>query len=272
MNSRGHGKVPGLKKVIISFFILLVLVGQVSAEHYHAEPAYWQPLEDPAWGDTDPLPLDTLPPALIVSHFALLVCMTPALAAPFDFIYGLSCIVFLISRREVGKSPLSHPLRSEIIACIRANPGINFSSIVDEVESNPGTVQYHLWVLRREGFLVTTEVGRQPGYFLPSQGYCTQEQQVLICLRNRTERKILCLLIQRPGINQSRIAELLNLSRSAVTWHMKRMDAIVSSWRDGRTVCYALESTAAEMLREEAVVSAEASELAYLSAEERSIA
>ncbi|WP_298666260.1 winged helix-turn-helix transcriptional regulator [uncultured Methanofollis sp.] len=192
-----------------------------------------------------------LPVAHALSHFLLLICFVPLLVAPSTLLSVLISFAVLGTRSRQSKSVLSNPVRSEIIACIRANPGIPFSEIVREIGSNTGTVQYHLWVLRKEGYLIASRVDGQSGYFLPGQGYSMIEQQVMICLRNRTGRKILCLLIQRPGINQSRIAEILGLSRSAVAWHMKRMVSVVSSWQDGRSMCYALEPGAAAVLREE---------------------
>lgn len=239
-----------LRAPLFFFFLLLVLIGPVSADRYLLDPAY-DSGEDSVWGDSDTKSIPGLPMTHTFSHFLLLVCFVPLLAAPSDLFSALTCIAVLGFRYRQSRSPLSNPVRSEIIACIRANPGIAFSEIVREIRSNTGTVQYHLWVLRKEGYLTASRVDGQSGYFLPGQGYSTIEQQVLICLRNRTGRKILCLLIQRPGINQSRIAETLGLSRSAVAWHMNRMGSVVSSWRDGRSLCYALEPKAAAVLREE---------------------
>lgn len=270
MNCRGLERVSSLRVTLVSFFILLVLIGLVSADRYLLDPAYVSD-EDPAWDDSSYASIPGLPVAHAFSDFLLLICFIPLLVAPSTLHIVLIYIAVLGVRYRQGKNLLSHPIRSEIIACIRTNPGIPFSEIVKEIESNAGTVQYHLWVLMKEGFLVSSRVEGQSGYFLPSQGYCMIEQQVLICLRNRTERKILCLLIQRPGINQSRIAETLDLSRSAVAWHMKRMGSVVSSWRDGRSMCYALEPKAAAVLREERAAASGAPEIAQASGDEHSI-
>lgn len=272
MSNRNLERVSSLRIIYLFFFILLVLIGPVSADRYHIVPAYGSD-EEPAWDDPDTIPVPGLPMTHTFSHFLLLVCFVPLLAAPSDLFSALTCIAVLGFRYRQSRSPLSNPVRSEIIACIRANPGIAFSEIVREIRSNTGTVQYHLWVLRKEGYLTASRVDGQSGYFLPGQGYSTIEQQVLICLRNRTGRKILCLLIQRPGINQSRIAETLGLSRSAVAWHMNRMGSVVSSWRDGRSLCYALEPKAAAVLREErAAVSGDLSAFDHGSEDDHSTA
>ncbi|WP_231476538.1 winged helix-turn-helix transcriptional regulator [Methanoculleus sp. MH98A] len=187
------------------------------------------------------MPLWSYPPMELLTIFLLLHC--PLLAMPFELVYSTGVTAYLGYR--TSRCPLDNKKRSRIYACIRDHPGIAPAEIARITGINRGTTRYHLSRLREAGLASALYRDGRVGCFRNGD-YDTAEKVVCLHLRNGTRRQIFALLLEKPGITQSEIAEIVGISRSTAAWHLRRLaaDGLVEANRDGQTVCYTLTGEA----------------------------
>lgn len=187
----------------------------------------------PVWQAYSPLEFLTI----------VLLIHCPLLAVPVELV--CSAGVFALLGYRTSRSPLDNKKRSRIYACIRDHPGIAPAEIARITGINRGTTRYHLSRLREAGLVSALYRDDRVGYFRNGD-YDAAEKVVCLHLQNDTRRRIFALLLEKPGITQSEIADIVGLSRSTVTWHMRRLtaDGLVEANRDGRAVCYTLTDEA----------------------------
>jgi predicted transcriptional regulator len=111
--------------------------------------------------------------------------------------------------------------RGEIMSYILANPGVYMREISDDLALPMGVVQYHLWVLGRNGELEEFRSGRYRRFFGANR-YPEAERKVLSLLRQGTAGRILVELSGQP-LTHTALACLLGISSQALSWHMKRL-------------------------------------------------
>jgi len=183
----------------------------------------------PVWQAYSPLEFLTI----------VLLIHCPLLAMPFELVYSAGAFAFLGYR--TSRSPLGNKNRHRIYACIRDHPGIAPAEIARATGINRGTVHYHLSCLRDAGLVGILRRKGRAGYF--RNGDCNPtEKAMYLHLNNDIRRQILALLLEKPGITQSEIADIMGIARSTAAWHLQKLaaDELVESDRDGRTVHYAL--------------------------------
>ncbi|WP_221057192.1 winged helix-turn-helix transcriptional regulator [Methanoculleus chikugoensis] len=187
----------------------------------------------PVWQAYSPLEFLTI----------VLLIHCPLLAIPFELVYSAGAMAYLGYR--TSRSLLDNKKRSRIYACIRDHPGIAPAEIARITGINRGTIRYHLSRLREAGLVSILHRDGRVGYFRNGD-YDTAEKAVCLHLQNGTRRQIFALLLEKPGITQSEIADIITISCSTAAWHMRRLaaDGLVETNRDGRTVRYALTSEA----------------------------
>jgi predicted ArsR family transcriptional regulator len=130
--------------------------------------------------------------------------------------------------------------RGEIMAFILTNPGVYLREISEDLGLSMGAVQYHIWVLTRDGQLEECRSGRYRRFFGAAK-YQKTEQMVLSLLRQGTAGRILAALSEEP-LTHARLASILGLTSQAVSWHMKRLRWMgvveaVPTAHDGRLYC-----------------------------------
>ena len=187
----------------------------------------------PVWQAYSPLEFLTI----------VLLIHCPLLAMPFELVYSAGVMAYLGYR--TSRHPLDNKKRSRIYACIRDHPGIASAEIARITGINRGTIRYHLSRLREAGQISVVHLEGGMGCFRNGD-YDKTEKAVCLHLQNGTRRQIFALLLEKPGIAQSEIAEIVGISRSTAAWHLRRLaaDGLVEANRDGRAVCYALTSEA----------------------------
>lgn len=111
--------------------------------------------------------------------------------------------------------------RGEIIAFILTNPGVYMREIGEDLGLPMGVVQYHLWVLGRNGELEECRSGRYRRFFGANR-YPETERRILGLLRQGTSGKILLTLSDQPVTHQ-KLANILGISSQALSWHTKRL-------------------------------------------------
>jgi len=107
------------------------------------------------------------------------------------------------------------------MAFILTNPGVYLREISEDLALPMGVVQYHLWVLGRNGELEEFRSGRYRRFFGANR-YPESERRVLALLRQGTSGRILVALAQEP-LGHLKLASVLGISSQALSWHMKRL-------------------------------------------------
>ncbi|NMA23944.1 EPS-associated transcriptional regulator, MarR family [Methanoculleus chikugoensis] len=231
-----YGKVP------LFFLTLLFFLWNPAGAVIIVEPGPAELPTDVTYIDDEFfMPLWSYPPMELLTILLLLHC--PLLAMPFELVYSAGAMAYLGYR--TSRCPLDNKKRSRIYACIRDRPGIAPAEIARVTGINRGTTRYHLSRLREAGLVSALYRDDRVGYFRNGD-YDTAEKVVCLHLQNGTRRQIFALLLEKPGIMQSELAEIVGISRSTVAWHMRQLtaDGLVEANRDGRAVCYTLTGEA----------------------------
>ena len=136
-------------------------------------------------------------------------------------------------------SYLNQTTRVQIYNFITGNPGTNFRGVCSALALPIGVVQYHLAVLTKGGLVSSCRDGRNKRYF-ESKKFSDVESWMISVLRHETVKKILDILHCEGSEFHGRLAQRLNISSQALTWHMNQLkeQGIVTGHADGLTVNY----------------------------------
>jgi len=112
--------------------------------------------------------------------------------------------------------------QGEIMAYILTNPGVYLREIGQDLGLAVGVVQYHTWVLSRNGEIEDCKKGRYRRFFGAGK-YEEEERMVISLLRQATTGRILTALSGNEPLTHMKLAKILGLSSQALTWQMKRL-------------------------------------------------
>lgn len=107
------------------------------------------------------------------------------------------------------------------MAFILINPGVYLREISEDLALPMGVVEYHLWVLTKEGRLEDCKTGRYRRFFGAGK-YQEFERTVLSLLRQGTAGRTLVALSGAP-VTHTGLAKMLGVSSQALSWHMRRL-------------------------------------------------
>jgi DNA-binding transcriptional ArsR family regulator len=124
-----------------------------------------------------------------------------------------------------GPYPANLSTRGEIMAFILTNPGVYMREVSEDLGLPMGTVQYHTWMLAKNGEVEECRTGKYRRFFGAGK-YTEAERKVISLLRQGTAGKIVTLLSEEQLLTHMKLAELLGLSSQALTWHMKRLESM----------------------------------------------
>ena len=161
---------------------------------------------------------------LLVIIFSLVTLVNPkANLVPdyFESSFVNSSFVQEISFNQ-GSSFLNQTTRVQIYNFITNNPGINFRGICNSLTLPIGVVQYHLAVLTKGGLVSNRRDGRNKRYFEPKK-FSSIEMKIISVLRHETAGKILPILHDEESASHEKLAQRLNISSQALTWHIKQL-------------------------------------------------
>ncbi len=134
-----------------------------------------------------------------------------------------------------GEEILEHPGRLEVYERIKADPGMHFQDIAGRVEFGASTLNYHLRVLERNGYVTRVKDGRYVRFFDAKSGaYSRDRKQAASTLRNATTAAIASFIVQNPGVVQRDLAKQFGIAPSTVSWHVDRLrkEGLVEKQRD----------------------------------------
>lgn len=112
--------------------------------------------------------------------------------------------------------------RDEILGFINSNPGVYLRDVSEEMGLALGDVEYHLWILVRDGEIVDRRDGRYRRFF-GSGSYSEMEQKVISALRKETTGRIVAKLADGQSVSHVQLAAMLGITSQAVTWQMGRL-------------------------------------------------
>jgi len=121
---------------------------------------------------------------------------------------------------------------------VRANPGVHFTAVTEDLDIATGQAQYHLRKLDRAGDVVVEEVRGRTHYFAGSED--PWERRAFAFARRETARALFAHLLDDGPLAAADLADRLDLSRSTVAWHVSSLaeaDLVEKSYGDrGRVV------------------------------------
>ena len=92
------------------------------------------------------------------------------------------------------------------------------------------------------GLISNRRDGRNKRYF-ESKKFSSTEMKIISVLRHETAEKILTILHDDESASHGNLAQRLNISSQALTWHMKQLkeSGLVTGLADGITIKYSLD-------------------------------
>jgi predicted transcriptional regulator len=111
---------------------------------------------------------------------------------------------------------VDHKTRGEIIHYIAKNPGSHFREIKGALKLKNGTLSYHVKVLENNGYVKSRTDGMYKRFY--PFGYRIPD----VTLSN-TERRIIAIIGDNPGITQKAISDEMKITQPAVAYHIKKL-------------------------------------------------
>ncbi len=150
---------------------------------------------------------------------------------------------FLFNPRENAASTLlNQTTRMTVFNFIKDNPGLHFRAISDCLKMPIGVLQYHLGLLVNGGLILAYRDGRYKRFF-ESKKFTDKEMETISALRRKVPSMILIALLKRPQVTHRDLADQLNISSQALSWHVKQLEKMNFVKRDvkGLSVKYSLD-------------------------------
>ncbi len=225
--------------IVLLFFLLLTVNIAVVSAGYTVTPY------KPAIG-----PIDSSGADANVSFFQLplwiqISCITGSLLTFFAAIKFGPVILGRLGDLLNSKN------RRAILDYIGDHPGCTITDLSANTRLNRGTVKYHLFLLVRERNVVRKNDGNR--MYLFKNGDIDQEKkQVLGYIQNPAKRQILLVIRNEPGINNTAIAERLQIDKSSVYRHLSQFldEKMVECHWNGKNRCYHVTSDVEKILDE----------------------
>lgn len=145
----------------------------------------------------------------------------------------LAAVFGLLAARGRRPSLLDHFLRGQIFQIIKDNPGIHYMEIRRRTDLANGTVSHHLRVLEKGGLVRVVHDGTKTRFY--DTGEKPDEHDYGL---TPSDRQVLDLVAQTPGIDQLALATQAGLSKSRVNRSVSRLAllGLLTKARSGRSV------------------------------------
>lgn len=114
--------------------------------------------------------------------------------------------------------------RNLIFGFIMNNPGLTMCEISRGTSLNPGTVRYHILVLRMNRKIIESKMdNKYIRYFTNSNSYSKEDQLIISLMRRDSIGRVLGIMLKKPGISNREIAKELNMQESVVSRYVKEL-------------------------------------------------
>lgn len=132
---------------------------------------------------------------------------------------------------RVGRDKLlGHPTRAAAVAAIRTRPGVRTAQLADALGANSGTLDHHLRVLTRAGFVKPLVVGRERAWF--AAGVAPSDLGEPLAPERQ---RLVDIVAREPGLTQRQLADKAGVAPSTVSHHLRFVTDRVEARAEGRT-------------------------------------
>ncbi len=125
------------------------------------------------------------------------------------------------------------------------NPGVTLHDISRSLGMNVGTVRYHLLILGLNHKIVSSKFDEKFVRYFPNSGVYTRDERLALSLVRRDGvRKLLSLLLEKPGLSNLEISKQLDIRDNAVSRYVKELleiGVISKKSTDGMSLYYVNE-------------------------------
>lgn len=122
--------------------------------------------------------------------------------------------------------PLAQPTRRKIFDAVSKHPGASARDVQRLAGLAWGETAYHLEQLTDAGLLRRERGGRRDYYFAAAMNW--EDRRLFQALRSPTQRRLLLVLSQTPGLTLAELRERLGLSLSTTSFHVRQLLAIAA--------------------------------------------
>lgn len=130
---------------------------------------------------------------------------------------------------------LANGSRAQLYNLVNSQPGITFGTLARTLSMAPGTAEYHLRILEREGYLRSRKCGKFIKYY-PYQMKTSPYTPV--------QQKIVNSLAIEPDLSQTDLAEKVGVSKQVVNYNVKQLRefGILEEQKQGTKILVKLNS------------------------------
>ena len=112
------------------------------------------------------------------------------------------------------------PTRQKLLKYIYSEPGANFKQLKDKFSLHNGTLAHHINILENHDIITSHRSGRQRLFFPMG---INQEISRVSLVTNETQRNIMDIVKNTPGITQAMISKQLDMSRQKINYHVNSL-------------------------------------------------
>ena len=126
------------------------------------------------------------------------------------------------------------PTRQKLLKHIYAEPGTNFTELKEGLGLHNGTLSHHIYILENHQMITSQRSGRQRLFF--PFGSTNKAKIRTLLITNETQKEIIEIVKDNPGITQSMISQRLNVSRQKINYHVNSLvnNSILNLEKQGR--------------------------------------
>lgn len=139
--------------------------------------------------ETVPVDFWQLPPGIILLSLAFSI--SSFIGFPVELFLFIKLYAYLGYRNVAKTVVLNNETRNLAYHFIQDNPGIYFNALVRKTGIKPGTLRYHLIILKLKEMITVLDSSGNRRYYENSGRYSGPEKTVLKYVRNETDCRIL---------------------------------------------------------------------------------
>ncbi len=135
----------------------------------------------------------------------------------------------------------NHFIRGQILGYVKANPGETYTHIRKALKLTNGTFVYHARILESQDHIRSVKDGANRRFYPADMRIPTEIRDVEL---NQVQRLIYTIVMEYPGISQTKISKMVKLAPSTVNYHVNIMTkvGVVERKRSGRlSLCFAAQ-------------------------------
>lgn len=131
---------------------------------------------------------------------------------------------------------LEQDVRKKLSEIINEKPGINYTQLMEKLQLSNGVLVHHLNILEREEIIKSKRDGLYRRFY-PIGFKPVKKLEDLTSIQKSIWKKIK----ENPGVHQSKIAQMLGVSRQVVNYHLNILlnAGFIQVKKTGKTLfCY----------------------------------